>query len=173
MNLKTLFITCQLAAMATLAAAQQVQPPLSYAERIALPADNTQSSSSERTDLWGEENHNFTPTSKPAMRLNMYANGSLASTTGGAGTLNKPVTDITLNDDGTASLWYVKAPDPELMVTPSSVKLNAQIGNTTSATFWVKGVSLPENIVLTLNDETGLFAINKTEFTPDQAVRPT
>ena len=38
MNLKTLFITCQLAAMATLAAAQQVQPPLSYAERIALPA---------------------------------------------------------------------------------------------------------------------------------------
>ena len=42
MNLKTLFITCQLAAMATLAAAQQVQPPLSYAERIALPADNTQ-----------------------------------------------------------------------------------------------------------------------------------
>ena len=133
-----------------------------------MPADNTQSSSSERTDLWGEENHNFTPTSKPAMRLNMYANGSLASTTGGAGTLNKPVTDITLNDDGTASLWYVKAPDPELMVTPSSVKLNAQIGNTTSATFWVKGVSLPENIVLTLNDETGLFTINKTEFTPDQ-----
>ena len=133
-----------------------------------IPADNTFNSYSENADLYGETNHAFTATSKPAMKLNMYANGSLATSTGGAGTLNKPVTQIELNDDGTASLWYVKSPDPELSVMPTNVGIRAQAGKSATAIFRVKGVALPNNVTLTLNDEAGVFAIDKTEFTPDQ-----
>ena len=79
-----------------------------------IPADNTLSTSNEATDLYGESNHEFTTTSTPAMKANMSASGSLSSSTGGAGTVNKPVTEITLNGDGTASLWYIKGDIPSL-----------------------------------------------------------
>ncbi len=83
-----------------------------------IPADNSLSSYSESRDLFGESNHRFTATSNPSMRANMYASGVLASSTGGAGAVDKPLTDIYLNDDGTASLWYrrgyIVKEDPEI-----------------------------------------------------------
>ena len=79
-----------------------------------IPADNSLSTSNESTDLYGESNHEFTTTSTPAMKANMTSSGSLSSSTGGAGTVNKPVTEITLNGDGTASLWYIKGDTPSL-----------------------------------------------------------
>ena len=79
-----------------------------------IPADNSLSDNNENKDLFGETNHAFTTTSSPAMKANMKANGTLASSTGGAGTVNKPVTEITLNSDGTASLWYMKGSTPTL-----------------------------------------------------------
>jgi len=133
-----------------------------------MAADNALNGSTEHNDLFGESNHEFTATSKPAMKLNMRANGSLASSTGGAGSLNKPVTGIELNDDGTASLWYVKAPDPVLYVTGTDLNMTTQIDTTTAATFRVRGVSLPAPVTLTLSDETGAFSIDKTELTADE-----
>ena len=79
-----------------------------------IPADNSLSKSSNDADLYGESNHSFTTTSSPAMKANMSAGGSISSTTGGAGSVNKPVTEITLNGDGTASLWYIKGDTPSL-----------------------------------------------------------
>lgn len=79
-----------------------------------IPADNSLSSGSNDTDLYGETNQSFTSTSLPAMRANMSASGTLSNSTGGAGTVNKPVTEITLNGDGTASLWYIKGATPSL-----------------------------------------------------------
>ncbi|MBO7609926.1 MAG: M6 family metalloprotease domain-containing protein [Muribaculaceae bacterium] len=72
-----------------------------------IPADGALNVRSEDTDLYGETNHDFTGDSSPAMKANMNADGSLASTTGGAGTItDKRVANIYLNDDGTATLWY-------------------------------------------------------------------
>lgn len=79
-----------------------------------IAADNSLNNYNEEKDLFGETNHAFTNTSTPAMKANMKANGSLTSSTGGAGAVNKPVTDINLNSDGTASLWYMKGALPSL-----------------------------------------------------------
>ena len=73
-----------------------------------IPADGTLSSYNESTDPYGKNNHEFTATSNPAMMANMSASGELAGTTGGYGTINKPVTDITIKADGTATFWYIK-----------------------------------------------------------------
>ena len=73
-----------------------------------IPADGTLSSYNESTDPYGKNNHEFTATSNPAMMANMSASGELAGTTGGYGTINKPVTDITIKADGTATFWYMK-----------------------------------------------------------------
>ena len=93
-----------------------------------IPADNSLTSSSEDKDLYGNTNHEFTTTSKPAMKANMKANGTLASSTGGAGTVDKPVTEINIDATGQASFWYMKGamvkPTPQLNdttdITPTS-----------------------------------------------------
>ncbi|MBQ9216785.1 MAG: M6 family metalloprotease domain-containing protein [Muribaculaceae bacterium] len=73
-----------------------------------IPADNDDNIDNENTDCYGKSNHEFSSTSTPASVLNMLADGSLANYTGGAGELDKPVTEIIANSDGTVSLWYVK-----------------------------------------------------------------
>jgi len=78
-----------------------------------MPADNSLSESNENLDCWPYtsgrlKNTAFTNTSKPASTLNLNADGTLASSTGGAGSLGKPVTEIVLNDDGTVTFWYDK-----------------------------------------------------------------
>ncbi len=73
-----------------------------------IPADNDADVDNNEADCYGKTNHEFSSTSTPASVLNMLANGQLAGYTGGAGTLDKPVTDIIANSDGTVSLWYVK-----------------------------------------------------------------
>lgn len=75
-----------------------------------IPADNSADNNTEDTDLYGETNHEFTSTSTPASKLNLKANGSLASSTGGAGIMDKPVTDIYINNDGSVRFWYMKKP---------------------------------------------------------------
>ncbi|MBR1725377.1 MAG: M6 family metalloprotease domain-containing protein [Muribaculaceae bacterium] len=138
--------------------------PNNYDIQLAtvVPADNLLSKNTENADCYGENNHELTPTSTPAMTLNMGANGQLASSTGGAGTLNKPVTDIILNSDGTASLWYFKA---DLSVTPDSLGLRVAVDGEKTATFNVKGKDLPSYAVLTVNDESNVFTIDKTSLT--------
>ena len=75
-----------------------------------IPADNNLTSYSETSDLYGKTNHEFSDTSTPAMMANMSDNGILGSTTGEFGAIKKPVTEIKLNTDGTASFWYMKTP---------------------------------------------------------------
>ena len=132
-----------------------------------IPADNTSSDYSENADLYGETKHEFTPNSTPAMRLNMQANGSLASSTGGAGTLDKPVTEIVLNSDGSASLWYIKA---DLHVSPDELALRAPKGKSRTATFEVTGKGLSQDLELTLNDPAGVFSLDKAAITPAEVM---
>lgn len=75
-----------------------------------IPADNSYSSYSENQDLFGHTNHEFTATSIPAMMANMSASGQLGNTTGEYGAIDKPVTEINIKSDGTASFWFMKQP---------------------------------------------------------------
>ncbi|MBR5102068.1 MAG: M6 family metalloprotease domain-containing protein [Muribaculaceae bacterium] len=107
-----------------------------YAVQCAtiIPADNTLSEDNESTDLYGETKHEFSASSTPAMKANMSASGSLASSTGGAGTVNKPVTEITLNNDNTASFWYMKGAAPAV-ATPSLADAS-NVGTTSFTASW-------------------------------------
>lgn len=73
-----------------------------------IPADNTLTENSENKDCFGESNHELTDTSTPAAGLNMKAAGTLASTTGSAGKMGQPLTDIYLNSNGTVTFWYMR-----------------------------------------------------------------
>ncbi len=113
-----------------------------------IPADNDLTTDSynywgnlipgtDEADLYGETNHEFTTSSKPAMKANMNASGTLASSTGGAGAVDKPVTEITLNADGTASLWYIRgnAPDPVTLEAPVMAQAT-EVGETSFVANW-------------------------------------
>lgn len=127
-----------------------------------VPADNDHSSSTLYDDTFGNGNYSFTSTSKPAMLANMYASGSLASTTGGAGAVDKPVTEITINSDKTVSFWYKKGTLPTL-ATP--VLDNASDVQTTSFTAsWTHNSNV--NCTYSLNvTHNGTTVVEKTGIT--------
>ena len=128
-----------------------------------MNADNSWSYNNEGTDLWPQNGKTeFTDSSTPAAKLNMKANGSI---TGNAGYLGKPVTDMVINPDGTASFWYMKgsATNPIISVTTNNLNLgDVMLNNTGTATFNVMGGALTGNVNLTLNDPNGVFTINPT-----------
>lgn len=71
-----------------------------------LPADGKYSKYSESGDLWplGSKD-SLTDNSNPATVLNMTRAGEI---TGQAGFLGKPITEMVINKDGTASFWFMK-----------------------------------------------------------------
>ena len=71
-----------------------------------IPADDRLSSASETNDLWPYGSHTeLTNTSTPAAKLYMKASGSLSEN---AGMMDQPLTEITRNNDGTVSFWYMR-----------------------------------------------------------------
>lgn len=71
-----------------------------------LPADNKWSKYSESMDTWPQSGRNeVTDQSMPPTQLYMTSYGEV---TGKAGYLGKPVTEMVINRDGTASFWYMK-----------------------------------------------------------------
>ena len=128
-----------------------------------MNADNSWSYYDESTDLWPQSGKTeFTNNSTPAAKLNMKANGSI---TGNAGYLGKPVTEMVINNDGTASFWFIKgsATNPVISVSTNDLDLgNVMINNNGTATFKVMGGALTGNVTLTLNDANGVFSINPT-----------
>ena len=128
-----------------------------------MNADNTWSYYNESTDLWPQNGKTeFTDNSTPAAKLNMSANGSI---TGNAGYLGKPVTDMVINNDGTASFWYMKgsATNPVISVSTDNIDLGDVMMTTTgTATFMVFGGALTGDIYITLNEPNGVFSINPT-----------
>ena len=128
-----------------------------------MNADNSWSYYNESTDLWPQSGKTeFTDNSTPAAKLNMRANGSI---TGNAGYLGKPVTEMVINNDGTASFWYMKgsATNPIISVTADNLNLgDVMLTTTSTATFSVMGGALTGNVNLTLNDANGVFSISPT-----------
>ena len=71
-----------------------------------LPADNKLSKYTQSEDTWPYGNkREVSDESTPATKLNMDFRGEI---TGNAGYLGKPVTEMVINRDGTASFWYMK-----------------------------------------------------------------
>ena len=128
-----------------------------------MNADNTWSYNNESTDLWPQSGKTeFTDSSTPAAKLNMKANGSIVSN---AGYLGKPVTEMVINQDGTASFWYMKgaASNPVISVSNEAIDFGGVMMNTSAtATFNVVGLALTGDVTLTLNDANGVFSINPT-----------
>ena len=137
-----------------------------------IPADGQCSSSNNNNDLYGETNHELTDTSSPAAGLNMKANGSLASSTGAAGKMGQPLTEINLENDGTVTFWYMKSdePTPSLTVTPKSLNFGTvELGSEpTYMTLTVIGTTLTGDITLTATDGEEL-SLSATTVTAEQA----
>ncbi len=126
-----------------------------------MPADNTLSTSNESGDTWPRNDKTaFTDNSTPAAKLNMTANGSI---TGNAGYLGKPVTEMVIHGDGTASFWYMKGAitDPTIEVSTDNLNCGATpVNSSVAKTFTVNGLYLSQNVNLTLNDPNGVFTVN-------------
>lgn len=128
-----------------------------------MPADNSLSTNNESGDTWPRNDKSaFTDNSTPAAKLNMTASGNI---TGNAGYLGKPVTEMTIHGDGTASFWYMKGAitDPTIQVSAENVNCGAtQVNSSVTKTFTVTGLALTNDITLTLNDPNGVFTVNPT-----------
>ena len=126
-----------------------------------MNADNTWSYYNESTDLWPQGNkRDFTNNSTPAAKLNMTANGNI---TGNAGYLGKPVTEMVINNDGTASFWYMKgaATRPVISVSTTEIDLGAvMLNNSATKSFNLIAQALTGDVTLTLNDPNGVFSVN-------------
>ena len=135
-----------------------------------IPADNSLSTNNLNKDLYGETNHAFGPNTTPAMKANMSASGSLSNSTGGAGTVNKPVTEINLNSDGTASFWYIKGEvqNPTINVSTNSLAFEGYVGDTYTKTFTVTGINLTGNITIT-NQGSNFYTVSPTTITAANA----
>ena len=87
-----------------------------------LPADNKLTLDSQDRDLWPKgSNTAVTDNSAPSATLFLDSNGNV---TGNAGKLGKPVTDMVINSDGSASFWYMKGHAQTLTVNPPTVNFN-------------------------------------------------
>lgn len=128
-----------------------------------MNADNSWNYYTENTDLWPQGNkREFTDDSSPAAKLNMTASGSI---TGNAGYLGKPVTEMVINNDGTAGFWFMKgaAVSPVISVSSSDIDFGNVIMNSSETmTLNVFGQALTGNVTVTLNDANGVFAVNPT-----------
>ena len=135
-----------------------------------VPADNSLSYYDESTDLWPQGSNNaFTNNSTPPARLYMNARGNI---TGNAGYLNKPVTEMVLNADGTASFWYMKGSATSPVISVSADQLNCgdvMINNSVTKTINVYGQALTGNVNLTLNDPNGVFTVNPSVISSSDA----
>ena len=92
----------------------------------------------------------------------MHENGII---TGNAGYLGKPVTEMVINQDGTASFWYMKETVTSPVISVSADNLDfggVMMNNSASKTFIVTGQALTDNVTLTLNDANGVFDITPT-----------
>ena len=135
-----------------------------------VPADNTLSYYNESTDLWPQGSNNaFTDNSTPPARLYMKANGSIVSN---AGSLGKPVTEMVINPDGTASFWYMKdaAVSPVISVSTDNIDFGGVMTNESKdLSFILAGQALTGDVTVSLNDPNGVFSVNPTVISAAEA----
>ena len=105
----------------------------------------------------------FTDDSNPAMIAQLNAQGGLESAA-----MGKPVTDIKINNDGTASLWYMKDVR-SFTVSTEEIAMRSMIGETQRASFNISGKNLVEDVTLTLDDPNGVFTLSDNHIGKSEA----
>ena len=134
-----------------------------------MNADNTWSYYNEGTDLWPQGSNNaFTDSSTPAAKLNMTKNGGI---TGNAGYLGKPVTNMVINQDGTASFWYMRdaVTDPQLIAVEDTIDFgDVMLGTSCSRTFTIMGNQLTGDVDITMQENTA-FGYSPSTVSADDA----
>ena len=100
----------------------------------------------------------------------MAATGNI---TGNAGYLGKPVTEMVINNNGTASFWFMKgaATDPVISVSSDEINFgNVMMNNSATMTFNVVGQALTGDVNLAVNGPNGVFTVNPTTISTVDAI---
>lgn len=123
-----------------------------------MPADGVASDATEVTDLFGEVNHALTDSTNPATALNLGV-ATENYPVGNQGFLGKPITDIYLNPDSSATLRYCNASGAELDVEAASIDFGTVFyGEAKSMKIGVKGKNITSPTMLGIVGGDGQFA---------------
>ena len=91
-----------------------------------------------------------------------------------AGTFNFYVVanyiDGNMRESNTEQVTLLENSDPTIVVNPSALDMTANVGETATATFHVSGSNLAGNVTLALNDENGVYSINPSTITAEEAL---
>lgn len=140
-----------------------------YAVKLVtiVPADGEPSTDTEDADLYGERNHALTDSSTPAAELNL---GTYTENypMGHQGFLGKPLTEMYLNADGTASVRYCDVSG----VTISADAEQEDFGEVFFAEkltkqIQIKGVNVTADTRLSISGSTSNFSVDKTTLSAD------
>ena len=127
-----------------------------------LPADGVWTLGSEDKDLWPKKGKNeLTDESSPSTTLYLDNGGNV---TGNAGSLGKPVTDMVINSNGTASFWFMKNYGKRMSTSTSNVNFGVvKCGTQKTATIVVSGQNLTNNVTLTITGKNAdKFSVDKS-----------
>jgi hypothetical protein len=103
----------------------------------------------------------------------MKANGSI---TGSAGYLGKPVTEMVINEDGTASFWYMKDAAVNPVIAAAATDINFEgvmAGSSATRSFKVMAAALTGDVMLTVNDPAGVFTVDPAVISASDAIEGT
>ncbi len=133
-----------------------------------VPADGVTSDATEDADLFGETNHALTDSSTPATVLNL-GTSTENYPVGNQGFLGKPITDIYLNPDGTATFRYCNASGPELEAGVDALDFGPVLyGETKQVSISLKGKNLTAPSTLSIEGGNGQFALSATTLSADE-----
>lgn len=133
-----------------------------------MPADNVATDATEATDLFGETNHEFTDMSAPAAVLN------LGSTTenypvGNQGFLGKPITDIYLNPDLTATLRYCDSSGAKLTADVEELNFGeVYYSEPLTKQIYIKGENITGPTSLSIVGDSQHFVLGKSVLTAEE-----
>ena len=115
-----------------------------------VPADDRWGYNSKKSDLWPKLNKSdLTDDTAPATKLYLDATGNPNASS--VGYLGKPVTDIRINTDGTASFWFMKEAAKILEVNPKKINFGSiPCGTSLSVPVTVKGRNIEGNISISI-----------------------
>lgn len=133
-----------------------------------MPADNVASRTTENADLFGKEYHEFTDDTNPAATLNLGANIE-HNPSGNRGFLGKPITDIYLNDDGSATLRFCDKSGAKLAIDAKKLDFgNVYYDEESTQTITLKGENITSATTLSISCDDAHFKLSTNTLSADE-----
>ncbi|MDO4512261.1 MAG: M6 family metalloprotease domain-containing protein [Bacteroidales bacterium] len=134
-----------------------------------MPADGVDTDETEGSDLFGEINHEFTDESTPCAALNLGVTTENYPV-GNQGHLGKPITDIYLNDDGTATFRYCDASGARITADLDTLNFgNVYFAESTTKQIVLQGENLTSATTLSITGDSQHFSLPVTSISAGQA----